>query len=64
MSTATVAAFALDDLVLRNVAVRVADLPVLAKLGHDHVGLLGGDVLSTFADIEVDFMAEVVRLWR
>lgn len=64
MSSARAASFVLDELVLRNVAVRVADLPVLAKLGHEHVGLLGGDVLTTFTDIEIDFVAEVVRLWR
>lgn len=44
--------------------VRVADLPVLEKLGTRQVGLLGGDVLAGFAAIELDFARKTLRLWR
>lgn len=64
MSEGTARTLTLGSVVLRDVAVRIADLPVLAKLGQEHVGLLGGDVLSRFAVIEVDFVTERLRLWR
>lgn len=63
MSQATAGTVELGAVTLRNVAVRIADLPVLAKLGQDHVGLLGGDILSQFAVIEVNFVDERLRLF-
>lgn len=44
--------------------VRVADLPVLAKIRSAGVGLLGFDALRVVSRVELDFGAEQLRLWR
>ncbi len=64
MKQGRVASLELDALTLRNIPVRVADLPVLAKITAPRVGLLGFDVMRRFAAFEIDFTTEQVRIWR
>jgi hypothetical protein len=64
MRDATVSSLRAAAVALTDIPVRVADLPVLAKLGTAHVGLMGSDVLQRFQAIELDFSADVLRLWR
>lgn len=44
--------------------VRVADLPVLARIRGAGVGLLGFDALRALSRVEVDFTGETLRIWR
>ncbi len=51
--------------ILRNYAVHVGPLPVLANLGAgDGIGLLGQDLWNHFSALEVDWQRLVVRFFR
>ena len=62
---ASVSELRIGNGVLRDYAVHVGPLPVLANLGAgDGTGLLGQDIWNHFSALEVDWQRQVVRFFR